>query len=564
MKLAFLLCLVAAPALADSSMTFFVTSKGAPGGARLGGLAGADRRCQELAAAAGAGGKTWRAYLSAAPEGGRPTVDARDRIGRGPWRNAKGVVIARDLDELHSDRSRLDRRTALDERGAPVPGEEHDVLTGSDVAGRLAFSDAGFPATCGNWTSGGDGVARVGHADGFHAASWGNQRFPRWHGSWTSEHFTIGCDARRLAETGGGGRIYCFAADPVAAPAIVPPATVRVSFARGLNVNHWLGDNLPPSMLPDALYGAAWFDEEDVRWIAERGFDHLRISVNGARWIDAKGDLDEAALAPFERALGWAKAHGLGVVLEMHGLPGFRSALRGEKIADAASPFTDEATQGDAAYLWWLVARRFAGEGEALRFELLGGPRAEAPAQILAFNRRCLAAIRRISPTRVVYLAPREPNLELAAEVELPDPYTALTVHLWEPDVFAFQYLEERPLVRFPGRVPDLGAFAKDDEGARQFSKTELTPAQVDARIDRLAQRARAAAGTHEIYIGAWGVYRRADDASARRWVRTVQAALERNRLSWALYDYHTGCAVRDAAGKPTRVMEALALPRSR
>lgn len=564
MKLAFLLCLVATPALADGSMTFFVTSKGAPGGANLGGLTGADRRCQQLAAAAGAGVHTWRAYLSTAPDGATPAVDARDRIGRGPWTNARGVVIARDLAELHGDRNRLDRLTALDEHGAAVPGDQHDVLTGSDDQGRLAFSEAGFPATCANWTSGGDGIARIGHADRFDAASWGNKRFTRWNGSWASEHFTTGCDATRLAATGGGGRFYCFAADPAPAIAAPPAPPSGFSFRHGLNVNHWLGNNLPAHMLADSLYGAAWFDEEDIRWIAARGFDHLRIAVNGARWIDARGDLDDAALDPFDRALTQAKAHGLGVVLEMTGLPGYRSALRGEAIPDAASPFTDEATQGDAAYLWWLVARRYAAEGDALRFELLGSPGAKETRDILAFNRRCLAAIRRTSPTRVVYLAPHKPDPDLAVEVELPDAYTALTVHFWEPDVFAFQAEPAWPAVHFPGRVPDLSKLPDAHEGARQFSRTELSVALLDARIDRFAQRARAVAGGREIYIGSWGVYHRADDDSARRYVRAVQSALERNGLSWAIYDYHSGCAVRDAAGKPTRVMDALRLPARR
>jgi hypothetical protein len=551
MKLALITSTLAAlsgAALAQPApMSFFVTSKGLPGGANLGGLAGADRHCQALAAAAGAGGRTWRAYLSAGPDGKRAAVDARDRIGAGPWVNARGALVARDVDELHGGLVRLDRHTALDERGAPVPGEEHDVLTGSDADGRLAFTKDGLPATCGDWTRGGDGAARIGHADRFEAASHGNKRFPRWQGSWVSEHTTIGCDARRLAETGGGGRFYCFAVEgsPGAAPPIATTPPSGATFRRGLNVNHWLGDNLPAHMLADSLYAAAWFDEEDVRWIAGRGFDHLRIAVNGAVWITPQGDLDEAALAPFDRALAHARAHGLGVVLEMTGLPGYRSALRGEQIPDAASPFTDEATQGDAAYLWWLVARRYAAEGDALRFELVGGPRAEETAHILAFNRRALAAIRRVSPTRVVYLAPREPSPDRVAEVELPDPYTAPTVYFWDPEAFAFQADRKLPLVRFPGRVDGQPVDA----------------ALIDARVERFARRARAAAGAREVYVGSWGVYHRADDDSARRYVRAVQAALERHGLAWAIYDYHTGCAVRGEDGKPTRVLEALTLP---
>jgi hypothetical protein len=116
--------------------------------------------------------------------------------------------------------------------------------------------------------------------------------------------------------------------------------------------------------------------------------------------------------------------------------------------------------------------------------------------------------------------------------------------------------------VRFPGRVPDLTAFGKDDEGARLFSNTLLDAALIDARLDAFVARARRHAGAREIYVAGIGVYKRADDASARRYVRAVQSALERNRLAWALYDYHTGCAVRDERGQPTRVLEALDLAR--
>jgi hypothetical protein len=562
MKLVGLLVLFATPAFAAISpeTTFFVTSRGGPAGANFGGLAGADRHCQQLATAAGAGARTWHAYLSAAPIGGQRPVHARDRIGAGPWFNARGQLVARDLEQLHSDRNALDRRTVLTELGTTVAGGEHDILTGSDAEGRLAFTPGGAPATCRNWTSAADGSARIGHSDLLDASSWGNKRFPRWSGSWVSEHDTIGCDAKRLAETGGGGRLYCFAAG---APrvAATPRASAKATFRRGLVVNHWLGDNLPPDMLANSLYGATWFDDEDVAWIAARRFDHLRIVVNGGVWLTKQGDLDEQALAPFDRVLAQAKKHGLGVVLAMHGLPGFRSTLRGAKPpADAASPFTDEATRGDAAYLWWQVARRYAREGDTLRFELLRSPNADGEAAMRAFNDECLGAVRRVSPKRLVYLTSHDMSLDAATTVVLPDAYTALAVDFWEPDVFSFQAAENRPLVAFPGRVPDLAAFTKNDDPARAFSGTEIDAALLDARLDAFAARARKHAGPHEIYVASMGVYRRADDASARRYLRALQAAVERNGLGWALYDYHTGCAVRDEAGKPTRVLEALQL----
>ena len=198
----------------DEGMTFFVTSVGPGKGADLGGLGGADRHCQSLAAAAGAGGRTWRAYLSTqAPGLSDPGfVNARDRIGNGPWRNAKGVVIARDVAELHSERSNLTKETALDEQGRTVNGRtekpnNHDILTGSRPDG-TAFPGAPFPdMTCGNWTKGGtDGSAMTGHHDRVGPVD------NAWAKSWNSAHPTRGCHPEGLRSTGGAGLFYCFAA----------------------------------------------------------------------------------------------------------------------------------------------------------------------------------------------------------------------------------------------------------------------------------------------------------------------------------------------------------------
>jgi hypothetical protein len=195
-------------------MTFFVTSTGGAKGADYGGLEGADRHCQQLAAAAGAGDRVWRAYLSTqAPALNDPNfVNARDRIGSGPWRNAKGVVIARDVDELHSPRNNVTKDTALDERGQLVNGRtekpnKHDILTGSRPDG-TAYAGAPFAdMTCGNWTkSGKDGSAMLGHHD--RAGPINNA----WAMSWNSSHPSRGCDPDGLVSTGGAGLLYCFAA----------------------------------------------------------------------------------------------------------------------------------------------------------------------------------------------------------------------------------------------------------------------------------------------------------------------------------------------------------------
>jgi hypothetical protein len=160
---------VASPAQAQqASMSFFVTSVGKGNGADLGGLAGADAHCQALASAAGSTNANWRAYLSTTEPGGAAGVNARDRIGKGPWQNAKGVVVAKSVDDLHSDSANVSKQTALTEKGETVSGRgdavnAHDILTGSDPQG--LFSTAGGDTTCGNWTKSGEGSAIVGHHD---------------------------------------------------------------------------------------------------------------------------------------------------------------------------------------------------------------------------------------------------------------------------------------------------------------------------------------------------------------------------------------------------------------
>ncbi|MCW8088435.1 hypothetical protein [Sabulicella glaciei] len=188
------------------NMSFFVTSTNPGQGADLGGLAGADAHCERLAQAAGLSGRTWRAYLSTQGAG---AVNARDRIGRGPWRNARGEVVANDVQQLHAQNN-LTLQTALNERGEPVNGRRqqpnnHDILTGSQPDG-TAFSGA-EDRTCRNWTSGGEGSAFVGHHDRE------GLRDDEASRSWNSSHASRGCSLEALRTTGGSGLFYCFAAE---------------------------------------------------------------------------------------------------------------------------------------------------------------------------------------------------------------------------------------------------------------------------------------------------------------------------------------------------------------
>ena len=191
-------------------MTFFVTSAGKGKGADLGGLDGADAHCLALARSAGSKDTAWRAYLSTTAPGGAAGVSARERIGKGPWRNAKGEVVARSLEDLHSASCNINKKTALTEKAEVVSGRgdpvnTHDILTGSDPNG--FFSTAGGDTTCANWSSGGEGSAIVGHHDRIGLKE-------TWHMmSWNSSHGTRGCSPDALKSTGGAGLFYCFVAN---------------------------------------------------------------------------------------------------------------------------------------------------------------------------------------------------------------------------------------------------------------------------------------------------------------------------------------------------------------
>jgi hypothetical protein len=199
--------LVAAPVAAQDepaispAMSFFVTSTGRGFGGNLGGLAGADAICLQRAAAVGRGDRLWRAYLSAPSSADVAAVHARDRIGRGPWVNARGIQIAADLEELHSDSVNITRDSALTEKGAQVAPTRHDILTGSNPDGTLAMSG---DATCRGWTSHADGRAMVGH----HNRSGGGRG-----DSWNAAHLSRGCSQAALRASLGDGLLYCFAAN---------------------------------------------------------------------------------------------------------------------------------------------------------------------------------------------------------------------------------------------------------------------------------------------------------------------------------------------------------------
>ncbi len=193
---------------ANKNMSFFLTSVGSGNGADLGGLEGADAHCQSLAEAVGSTGKTWHAYLSAAASGENEAVHAKDRIGDGPWYNSKGAVISKNVDGLHGEDANLSKEGSLSENGEAINGRgdspnKHDILTGSNLDGTLFVGDG--DTTCSNWTSQGEGSARLGHHD-----RTGGGDNPT---SWNSAHGSRGCSQANLEGTGGDGLFYCFASE---------------------------------------------------------------------------------------------------------------------------------------------------------------------------------------------------------------------------------------------------------------------------------------------------------------------------------------------------------------
>jgi hypothetical protein len=209
-------CLVgfaAGPARAQSAnASFFVTSAGPGKGADLGGIEGADKHCQTLAQATGAGAKTWHAYLSTQAADGKPAINAKDRIGKGPWQNVKGVVIAKDVADLHGANNNLTKQTALSEKGEVINGRgdtpnRHDVLTGSQPDGTAFAADS--DRTCKNWTSSTQGAAMLGHADRIGLRD--DDASKSWNSSHPSRGPDGGCSQNDLKSTGGDGLLYCFA-----------------------------------------------------------------------------------------------------------------------------------------------------------------------------------------------------------------------------------------------------------------------------------------------------------------------------------------------------------------
>ncbi len=334
------------------------------------------------------------------------------------------------------------------------------------------------------------------------------------------------------------------------------------TFMRGVNIDNWLSQN--DAAMP---YGAPWFTAEDVAWIAAQGFDHIRFPIDSRIWLKPDGTLDEAKVAPFDRALAWVRQNGLGAILDVHFLEGadFNSGS-----ASDVRIFSDPVLMEKAANLWRTLARRYATEGDYLRFEILNEPKAKENAQLNVFNFRMLAAIRESNPTRVVYFPVNKWNtIPNVVDLELPanDPNVAVTVHFYEPLLFTHQKApwvyprpDEMPPVPFPGRVPDLSQLpVSPDHPLPSPLPTTLSAGQdIDPMFARLAEWARTKAPGREILLGEFGVFYRVEPQSTINWIRAVRHDCERYGFGWCVWGYRSVFPVRHKDGSPAPMLEGL------
>ena len=328
-------------------------------------------------------------------------------------------------------------------------------------------------------------------------------------------------------------------------------------FKRGVNISHWLSQNNA-----ERTYAAGWFGEPDIAWIAQQGFDHVRLPVDVRLCVDQQGKLIPAKLKPVEDCIRWSREHGLGVVLDAHFLPGADfNAVGGDRRV-----YTDDALQQQVAGVWRQLATHFAKEGPNLRFEILNEPVAEQNKQLNPFMHRMLAAIRESNPTRLVYLTSNKwSSFSTVPDVELPeDRNIALTIHNYEPFVFTHQrapwagFKDTMPPVNFPGKVPDLTGHTTPIYNSSVKTGDELTMQQVQERFDAVEKWVTAHRPGLEVYVGEFGVYRAADPESARRWISTIVVETEKRGWSWAVWDYKGGFAVRAPDGRGTPILEGL------
>jgi len=328
------------------------------------------------------------------------------------------------------------------------------------------------------------------------------------------------------------------------------------TFKRGVNINHWLAQNYD-----EFTYAAEWFGSDDLEWIAEHKFDHIRIPIDYKLWFDDNGELIEERVAPFDAACEWAVENGLGVILDMHYLPGASFT----QVQDAL--FTDVVLMEKAANLWRKVATRYADKGPWLRFELINEPVAKENEHLNTLLAKLISAVRESNPTRVIYITSnRWGKFYTVPDLFIPeDENIALTLHFYDPFPFTHQSTQWTPFkpgmeqIAFPSMSPDLGKYIDRDHSWMRFSETELSAEKsIDPPFAELAAWLQENAPHIEVHIGEFGAFNTAPPGSVYNWNAAVVEAAERHGFGWCVWGYIGGFGVRDSAGESTPVHTGL------
>ena len=330
-----------------------------------------------------------------------------------------------------------------------------------------------------------------------------------------------------------------------------------ITFLRGVNASHYL------SQIGDRPWAnPASCNEEDFAWIASRGYDHIRLPVDGPLLLNHDGSIRMERLGAIDQVLQWAASHGLGVILDMHKLPGSNFARNPDNRL-----FKDPALQQVAVRLWAHLAERYRSIGPQLRFEILNEPVAGNAADLTAFYAKVVPVIRKVSPERKIILCSNRwgsfHTVE-ALEPLLDDKNLVVAVHYYEPHVFTHQGAswvgldhKEMPSIPFPGKLPDLRPYVDAEHYAHSLTGADLTAEAIEKDFRELA--AWALRHNVELHLGEFGAYEAADPKSRERWYRTVLDQCVQHGIGWAVWDYKGGFAVRDRhTGQPTLVQEIL------
>lgn len=334
------------------------------------------------------------------------------------------------------------------------------------------------------------------------------------------------------------------------------------SFRKGVNISHWMAQHL------EGKYADPWrLDEAETKWIAQQGFDHIRIPVDGRILVSIEGELIDELMEPFDDALLWTEKHGLGVILDMHYLPGAEFLEPAEENA----LWRDEQLQNVAVSLWKQLAEKYETYDDRLRFELLNEAVAPRHNDVNSLNEKLVAAVRSIDKNRVVYVSPNEwGKFENAEHVKVfnKDENVHYVFHYYEPLIFTHQkapwsqhtqYFKES--VKFPTMLSDLGRYFPEGHHMLALNGVKLNDDYIDHDFDKLGAWAKE--NGVEVQISEFGVINKADADSARRWVSAVTRAAERNGFGLTIWDYKGDFRVNND-GKTTPQWEGLFEPAGR